>query len=323
MGSFVIDLECWTFANTERLLQHFDDVYALAREDPRHSLSLSLPELERLHRLCVAQSLAEGSGLDEIRRRVTQRHLSRLLHWRALSIVESLHADILGAMRELDFGTALVLCQKIVGHAFDSLLGALGNTNPLEKWRFRKLASIPADFGQFFGVRQFLANPAQLFLQSFSLCASFNVECNVLIRNTIDIVNRVIAVAQKSVQDDSVLLSAIHEERNPSTIRATDTVSTVVGRLPKIDDSFHRRLKTSIQFRWHNGSIWLFDLSGHYSIRLNDYAFVALCANCTSNHPQISWDCLSLGGEIPTPSSTMEDLEKSFSWLGLLEECDL
>jgi hypothetical protein len=141
-GRAIIDLESWSPARIDLLIERLEGLPHDEVRDPRHVLGISVSEVEMLHRLYNGVPLGDEERHASLRARIHPLALSRLIFDRAAARISSAQIDLLGLLGAGDFHSSLVLSQTLLGFVADALLASLGNTNPSDKWRLRKLQQL-------------------------------------------------------------------------------------------------------------------------------------------------------------------------------------
>jgi hypothetical protein len=141
-GTAVVDLELWNPARIRQLIEKSRGFAHDRVRDPRDALGVSVAEVEMLHRLYTGVPLTGERRHASLREEIDPLVLSRLIFDRAVARISSAQIDLLGLLGGGDFRSSLVLSHTLLGFVADTLLASLGNTNPSDKWRLRKLRQL-------------------------------------------------------------------------------------------------------------------------------------------------------------------------------------
>ncbi|HYX72413.1 MAG TPA: hypothetical protein VE732_06555 [Nitrososphaera sp.] len=139
LATCFIDVEILSFDQVNKLVERLNKFPSNEERDQRTTLAFTLPELKFLHNLRIAQPLFGEASFFELTSKVNKEALSRILFDRSIVSADSLQIDILGLIEDGDSLSARYLLGHYLGHLCSAFLSALGDTNPAEKWRVRKL----------------------------------------------------------------------------------------------------------------------------------------------------------------------------------------
>ncbi|AUS11636.1 nucleotidyltransferase domain-containing protein [Bacillus stercoris] len=97
-------------------------------------------EIDLLHRLKFAEPLLNKSAFNTILNNINFENLNNYLVITNIESYDGHLEDLQGALSCSDFGTSFVLLKLLLKYSLNAYLAKYGETNPGEKWLFRKLS---------------------------------------------------------------------------------------------------------------------------------------------------------------------------------------
>ena len=275
-----VDVTYVEFAYLENLLDTLGELPADQDRDPRTALRLSPDARDLLHRLSIAVPFVGAEAFEALRARIDTRSLSRLLVDRATVRVGTAHQDLVGLVAQSDFHSCIYLHQVVLGFTADAVLGALGCTNPAEKWRLRLLARHSQQWdGHVPGSSLNTPSVAEYFA---ALHAGMSEQSQIdQILRAIHLSNRVIPWARSTFLDRTVEGSpgVLSQERKAWRRPGDKLLAPIVAKMRKPDIPFEAiqaqrpRLHLAAQLRYRNGQLLLQHLETGGTLQVNHVAY--------------------------------------------------
>lgn len=104
-------------------------------------MNLSSKSIEFYHRILRGIPLFNHSGFHDIKKELDSEIFIKNLSLNRLVYSENRHNDAIGALNSGDYWTAYISSKICLEKSLDALLIAKGDTNPSDKWLFRRLFS--------------------------------------------------------------------------------------------------------------------------------------------------------------------------------------
>ena len=141
VGDCYIDIRVVSTRDVATLIGQFQEWAAKERE-VREAFRFTEDDRKFLHRLRSGLALYGHGAFEELREQIAASQLARhKLDW-AVHLAWTIQVDLEGLRIEGDYQSMPFAAQELLGHTFDALLAAHGNTCPNRKWRVRHLSHL-------------------------------------------------------------------------------------------------------------------------------------------------------------------------------------
>lgn len=145
-GRCLVDMRILRRDDADKLLGRFKH-WCEQSWNVTHATKFSIDDRTLLHRLHYGRSLIHKKHDKTVPLQTpTQTDLSRLKLHIARQASRTIQVDMVGHKDGSDYGSLVFAAQEILGHAIDALLAGHLITNPLLKWRWRLLSSLPTNW---------------------------------------------------------------------------------------------------------------------------------------------------------------------------------
>lgn len=136
VDSIRYDFEYYTIENFESTVRKINK---LNFNTDKHIEILSNNSIDLIHRLKFANPIVNIEEFNEFKKNIKFKNLNKYLVVKIMEKYDGYLEDLEGALSSKDWGTAYTLIKLILKTGMNAYLASYGETNPGEKWIYRKL----------------------------------------------------------------------------------------------------------------------------------------------------------------------------------------